>query len=158
MYKRKTWREKLDYSKGFPKIVEMDDEGAKRWGGKKLVIPPPKEVDELMRKVPKGKLQTINTIREKLAEKYHADTGCPIVCGISSVISAHVAAEEIAAGKNPPAGGVTPFWRTLKSNGELNPKYPGGIDFQSDRLEEEGFEIDRSRKIPRVKNFEKYLV
>lgn len=153
VYKRKTWKEKLNDAKDLPKIVEMNDNGAQHWGGKMLAIPAPIEVDEIMKKVPKGKLQTINTIREKVAKKHHADTGCPICSGIFSVLSAHVAAEEIAEGKKD----VTPFWRTLKSNGELNPKYPGGIDFQSDRLEEEGFKIDHSRKVPRVKDFEKYI-
>ena len=153
-YKKKSWREKLDDAKNLPKIVQMDDAAAKKWGGKKLAIPTPKEVDELMKKVPKGKLETINTVREKVAKKYRTDIGCPICCGIFSVIAAHVAAEEITEGKNK----VTPFWRTLKSNGELNPKYPGGVDFQADQLASEGFEIDRSRKVPRVKNFEKYLI
>lgn len=153
-YKKKSWKEKLNDAKDLPKIVEMDDEAIRRWGGKKLAIPTPKEVDSLMKKVPKGKLQTVNTIREKVAKKYKADIGCPICSGIFSVISAHVAAEEIAGGKRE----VTPFWRTLKSNGELNPKYPGGIDFQADQLKKEGFEIDHSRKIPRVKDFAKYLI
>jgi len=154
VYKKKTWKEKLENSKDFPNVVEVDDENAKCWGGKKVVIPTPLEVEKLMKKVPRGKLQTINTIREKVAKKHHADIGCPICCGIFSVVAAHVAAEEIAAGKKS----VTPFWRTLKSNGELNPKYPGGIDFQADRLEKEGFEIDRSCKIPKVTDFEKYLI
>jgi len=154
MAKKKSWKEKLNDAKDLPKIVELNDEGAKRWGGRVLAIPAPIEVDQLMKKVPKGKLQTVNTIRQKIAKKYNADIGCPIVCGISTVISANVAMENISSGKK----NLTPFWRTLKSNGELNPKYPGGVDFQSDQLKSEGFEIDYSRKIPRVKDFEKYLV
>ena len=31
-----------------------------------------------------------------------------------------------------------PFWRTLKKDGELNPKYPGGIEYQKDMLSKEG--------------------
>lgn len=31
----------------------------------------------------------------------------------------------------------TPYWRTLKSNGELNEKYPGGAEAQKKRLEAE---------------------
>jgi len=159
---KKSWKEKLNETKDLPKIVEVPDEAVSRWGGKRIAIPLPKEVDGLMKKVPKGKLQTINTIRKEVAKKHHANAGCPICCGIFSVISAHVAAEEIVEGKS--VGGrtladkVTPFWRTLKSDGSLNPKYPGGIDFQADQLEKEGFEIDCSYKIPKVKNFEKYLL
>ena len=31
----------------------------------------------------------------------------------------------------------TPYWRTLKANGELNEKYPGGAEAQKKRLEAE---------------------
>jgi alkylated DNA nucleotide flippase Atl1 len=36
---------------------------------------------------------------------------------------------------------ITPFWRTLKGEGELNPKYPGGIEKQIELLEVEGHTI-----------------
>ncbi len=32
----------------------------------------------------------------------------------------------------------TPYWRTLKANGELNAKYPNGIEAQKEKLEAEG--------------------
>lgn len=35
----------------------------------------------------------------------------------------------------------TPYWRTLKANGELNPKYPGGVEAQKEKLEAEGHVI-----------------
>ena len=35
----------------------------------------------------------------------------------------------------------TPYWRTLKANGELNAKYPGGIEAQKEMLEQEGHTI-----------------
>ena len=35
----------------------------------------------------------------------------------------------------------TPYWRTLKANGELNPKYPGGVQAQRQKLEAEGHTI-----------------
>ena len=35
----------------------------------------------------------------------------------------------------------TPYWRTLKANGELNPKYPGGMEAQKEMLEKEGHTI-----------------
>jgi len=154
MVKKKSWVEKLHDSKDLPKVVKLNGEGAKHWKGETMVVPAPLEVDAIMKKVPKGKLITIDGIRKKLAEKHKTDIGCPLTSGIFSWIAAGAAGEEMAAGKK----NVTPFWRTLKSNGELNPKYPGGIDFQSEQLEQEGFEIDTSKKVPRVKNFENYLV
>ena len=34
-----------------------------------------------------------------------------------------------------------PYWRTLKANGELNAKYPGGVEAQKEKLEAEGHTI-----------------
>ena len=154
-YKRKTWKEKLNETKDLPKVVEVPDDAAHRWGGKRIAIPLPKDVEQWIREVPKGKLQTINQIREKAVKKYHADNGCPICCGIFSVIAAHVAAEKIAVGEK----GITPFWRTIKSDGSLNPKYPGSVDFQSDQLKNEGFKIKKTGKEKyRVENYQNYLV
>jgi hypothetical protein len=33
---------------------------------------------------------------------------------------------------------ITPYWRTLKSCGELNPKYPGGIPALKRKLAADG--------------------
>jgi alkylated DNA nucleotide flippase Atl1 len=60
-----------------------------------------------------------------------------MVTGIFVWVAAHAAAEETAAGEI----GTTPYWRTLKTDGELNPKYPGGIENQRQRLEAEGHQI-----------------
>jgi len=151
---KKTWVEKLNDAKDLPKIVKLNEKAAQHWQGETMVVPAPLEVDEIMKKIPRGKLITIDGIRKKLAEKHKTDIGCPLTTGIFSWIAAGAAGEEMAAGKK----NITPFWRTLKSNGELNPKYPGGIEFQSDQLSHEGFEIDISQKNPRVKDFENYLV
>jgi len=55
---------------------------------------------------------------------------------------------------------ITPYWRTLKSKGELNEKYPGGAEAQAARLTEEGHTIllSRSQKPQKVKVFEQALV
>jgi len=152
---RKTWREKLADDKGLPKVVEITDKMSKRWGTGTVVIPAPKEVDEIMKKVPRGKLITINQIRTTLAQKHGATIGCPLTTGIFIRIAAE-AAEEAAEGRE----NITPYWRTLKSGGELNEKYPGGVDAQAARLREEGHTIEpsKSKKPPKVKDFEKALV
>lgn len=120
------------------------------------MTPAPKEVDEIMQKVPEGKLITINEIRRIFAEKHGATIGCPITTGIFAWIAAHAAAEAAAQGNKD----ITPYWRTLKSGGELNEKYPGGVEAQSVRLEREGHVIEpgRGEKPPKVKDFEKHLV
>ena len=54
---------------------------------------------------------------------------------------------------------ITPYWRTLKSKGELNEKYPGGVEAQATHLKAEGhtIEVDKAGKPKRVKDFEKVL-
>ncbi len=72
---RKSWQEKLADSKGLPKVVEINDKMSKRWGTGTVVIPAPKEVDDIMRQVPESRLITINQIRAILARKHGASFG-----------------------------------------------------------------------------------
>lgn len=151
--KRKTWREKLADDKDFPQVHPIDETKSKRWGTGTFVIPAPREVDEIMRKVPKGKLITIDGIRKLLARKHGATIGCPITTGIFAWISAHASAEAAAEGKKR----TTPYWRTLKTKGELNPKYPGGIENITRQLAAEGHTVIRKRKRFFVQDFEKRI-
>ncbi len=155
--KRKSWQEKLKDSKDLPKIAKITPKMAGRWGtkiGDKVVIPAPIEVDELMRKVPKGKLITINEIRSALAKKHGATIGCPITTGIFARIAAEAAAESIAEGKK----NITPYWRTLKAGGVINEKYPGGVEAQTKLLEEEGHKVIQKGGKYIVIDFKKHLV
>jgi len=151
---RKTWQEKLADNKGFPKVLPIDETKTKRWGTGTFVIPAPTEVDELMRSVPKGRLLTIDEIRSALAAKHKATIACPLTTGIFAWIAAHAAAEAAAAGQKR----ITPYWRTLKSKGELNPKYPGGIADLRRKLTAEGHRIVQRGKRFFVANFEKHVV
>ena len=123
--KRKSWREKLADSKGLPKIGRVEGKMTTRWGTGTMVIPAPRDVDQVMRRIPKGKLATINELRLALARKHKVSIACPITTGIFSWIAAHAAEEAARDG----ARVITPYWRTLKSGGELNPKFPGGLPF-----------------------------
>jgi len=127
---RKSWREKLADSKGLPKVGPVTGKMTLRWGTGKMVIPAPLEVDALMKQVPKGRVVTINELRAFLAARHRANFACPITTGIFSWIAAHAAAEAEAEG----AKRITPYWRTLKTGGEINPKYPGGVEEISKRL------------------------
>jgi 6-O-methylguanine DNA methyltransferase, DNA binding domain len=139
---KKTWREKLADDQGFPKVCAIEEKQKKRWGEGTLVIPAPIEVDELMRKVPKGKLTTIDEIRRVLAKRHGTTIACPLTTGIFAWIAAHASAEAEDAG----AKKVTAYWRTLKSGGELNPKYPGGIPLLRRKLAEEGHAVRQRGK------------
>ena len=153
MKRRKSWREKLADSKGLPKIVKVTGKLRAHWGKGPMLIPAPSEVDALMKRVPKGKLVTISELRAALAAKHEAGFACPLTTGIFSWIAAHAAEEASAAGTKR----VTPYWRTLKTGGELNPKYPGGVEGIAKRLRAEGHRIVRKGKRVLVADFEKAL-
>jgi hypothetical protein len=150
---RKSWREKLADSKGLPKVGEVAGKMRTRWGKGPMVIPAPSEVDALMKRVPKGRVVTINELRAALAVKHKVSFACPITTGIFSWIAAHAAEEASAAG----AKRVTPYWRTLKTGGELNPKYPGGVEGIAKRLRAEGHRVVRKGKRVLLAGWEKAL-
>jgi len=148
-----SWKEKLEDDKDLPKVIKINEKMSKRWGRGTCVIPAPREVDEIMSKIPKGKLLTINEIRKILAKKHNASIGCPITTGIFAWVAANVAGEARAEGKKR----ITPYWRTLKTGGILNEKYPGGIEDQKKLLQEEGHAITQKGKKFVVIDFEKNL-
>jgi alkylated DNA nucleotide flippase Atl1 len=153
---KKSWRQKLADSKGLPKVVKIEGKMSRKWGEGTCAIAAPAEVDEIMRKVPKGRLITINEIRAIIARKHNATIGCPITTGIFAWIAAHAAEEDRADGKKR----ITPYWRTLKTGGLLNEKYPGGIDAQKKNLEAEGHKVahkGRSKNLM-VADYEQKLV
>jgi alkylated DNA nucleotide flippase Atl1 len=154
MTRKKTWREKLSDSKDLPKVVLLKEDARRHWRGRTIAIPSSMEVNEVMAKVPKGKLITIEQICKIIARKLGADIGCPLTCGIFTWIAAHAAAEEAAEGKKK----TTPYWRTLKKGGEINPKYPGGIEDQKKHLESEGHKVIQKGKKYVVENYEEYLI
>lgn len=152
--KNKSWQEKLEDSKGLPKVEPITDKMSKRWGEGTVVIPAPIEVNDIMKTVPEGKLITIDNIRKKLAEKHSASIGCPLTTGIFAWISAHAANEAALEGKTD----ITPYWRTLKTGGVINEKYPGGINYQKQLLEREGHKVVQKGKKYIVEDFEKRLI
>lgn len=137
MARRKSWNEKLHDAKDLPKVVLIDENSACTWGRGSCVVPAPLEVDQLMRQVKRGRVVTSKELREALATAHGTDVACPIVTGIFCWIAAHAAAEAEEQGTQR----TTPWWRTLKAGGELNPKYPGGLERQRTLLEAEGHTI-----------------
>src|SRR5258708_6173012 len=153
MKPRKSWREKLADDKDLPKVCRVSGAMSRRWGEGKMVVPSPREVDALMRQVPKGRLVTINELRAVLAVKHKAKFACPLTTGIFSWIAAHAAAEAEAEG----ARRITPYWRTLKRGGELNGKYPGGVAALAQRLRAEGHKVVQKGKRFLVPDYQKVL-
>lgn len=141
--------------KGLPKVVNGPPKWEKRFGGRRVLVPTPLLVDALIRKVRKGKLVTVREMRERLAKDFNAEATCPLTTGIFVRIASETAEEDQAKGKKR----ITPYWRIVRDDGSLNPKFPGGEEAQSTRLQEEGHSIEpaKGKKPPKVRDFEKHL-
>jgi len=148
---KKTFNEKLNYSGDLPKVEKLTDPRLiERYKSDTLLIAAPLEYDGLMKKVPMGKITTIDRMMAFLAKKHGAGCACPMTAGIFVNISAN--ASEERDGKN-----ITPWWRTLKKNGELNEKFPGGIENQKAHLEAEGHTVIMKGKRSFVEDYEEKI-
>lgn len=115
----------------------------KQFGRGKMLIPSPLDVDELIRRVPRGKLITLSEVRERLARSAGAVCACPLTTSIFIRIAAENADEQERFGK----ARITPYWRVIRDDGMLLEKLPGGPSGLAVRLEAEGHAIDRSGKL-----------
>jgi alkylated DNA nucleotide flippase Atl1 len=149
---RTSWRAKLEKPQE-PRLVAVPAKMS-RFGNGMMLIPTPKLVDELIRKIPKGKLATVSELRRKLAADFKADVTCPLTTGIFVRIAAEAAEEDREQGRKR----VTPYWRVVKDDGSFNPKLPGGVAQQTRTLRAEGFDVLTGGKTPRLKNFEDRLI
>lgn len=131
---RKDFNAMMYQNKDMPKIqIVTDEKTIKKYGGSKMLFAPPSFYDELMKSVPKGKIITVSQMRDCLAKRNNADFTDPMTAGIFVQI---VAWASYQRDEN-----ITPYWRTLKSDGELNSKYPELIELQKRLLEEEGHTV-----------------
>ena len=150
---KKDFNAMLLEKKDMPKIqIITDSASIKKYGGERMYFAPPADYDAVMRTVPFGKVTTVGEIRSFFAEKNNADFTDPITAGIFVSIAAWASHQRTAD--------QTPYWRTLKAGGELNPKYPGGVEEQKKRLEDEGHTIvtkGRTRLRYVVKDYEAAL-
>lgn len=150
---KKDFNAMLHDSKDMPKFqVITDEKSIEKYGGDRMYFAPPIDYGRVMRLVPYGKLLTVGVIREHFAKVSGADFTEPITAGIFVSIVAWASFQR--------KDDKTPYWRTLKANGELNAKYPGGIEAQKEILENEGHTIiQRGRKNIKyyVKDYENAL-
>jgi alkylated DNA nucleotide flippase Atl1 len=156
--KEKTkWRAKLERDHpSHGKIVDTPPKMRNRTSQGRMLIPEPLKMDALIRTIKKGKLVTIPQLMDRLAKVAGADCACPMTTGIFLRIVAETAEEDLREGRKR----ITPYWRVLKKGGLLNPKYPGGVQAQAARLQEEGHGIQpgTGKKPPVVTEYETVLV
>lgn len=150
---KKDFNAMLHNNKDMPKIqIVTDEKSIEKYGGNRMYFAPPVDYDRVMKEIPYGKVITVSKIREYFAGLNGADFTEPMTAGIFVSIAAW-ASEQRQEDK-------TPYWRTLKADGELNAKYPGGVEAQKEKLEAEGHTIiEKGRKNIRyyVKDYEKCM-
>ena len=150
---KKDFNAMLRDSKDMPKMQTITDQKSiEKYGGDRMYFAPPMDYDAAMRRVPYGKLTTVGEIRAFFAAQSGADFTEPITAGIFVSIAAWASYQR--------KEDETPWWRTLKANGELNPKYPGGAEAQKEKLEAEGHIVlqnGRTNGKYVVKDYEKVL-
>lgn len=150
---KKDFNAMLHDSKDMPKVqIVTDEKTIAKYGGERMYFAPQLAYDAMMKRVPLGKLTTVGELRDYFARHNDADFTEPITAGIFVSIAAWASAQR--------EDDKTPYWRTLKAKGELNPKYPGGVAAQQEKLEAEGHTIIvRGRKNLRyyVQNYEAAL-
>lgn len=124
----------LHNNKDMPKTqIIKDEKTIKKYGGNKMFFAPAIYYDQLIKKVPSGKLITIKQMRDYFASQNNADFTDPMTAGIFITIVAWASYQR--------KENITPYWRVLKTDGELNLKYPEAIQLQKRLLEEEGHTI-----------------
>ena len=150
---KKDFNAMLHDSKDMPKFQTITDKKSiEKYGGSRMYFAPPIDYDKAMKQVPCGKVITVGKIREYFAKLNEADFTEPITAGVFVSIAAWASCQR--------SDDETPWWRTLKANGELNPKYPGGVEAQKAKLEAEGHSIiQKGRTNIRyfVKDYDKFL-
>ena len=150
---RKDFNAMLHDSNDMPKLqIVTDEKTIAKYGGDRMYFAPPIDYERVMKRIPAGKLTTVGAIRDYFARENDADFTEPITAGIFVSIAAWASHQR--------EDDETPYWRTLKAKGELNPKYPGGVAAQREKLEAEGHTIvERGRKNLRyyVQDYEKAL-
>ncbi len=150
---KKDFNAMLKNGKDMPKIqIVTDEKTIEKYGGNIMYFAPPIDYDRVMKTIPFGEVITVGNIRELFAKQNGVDFTEPMTAGIFVNIAAWASHQRTED--------KTPYWRTLKADGELNDKYPGGVQAQKEKLESEGHVIlQKGRSKPRyyVKDYENAL-
>jgi len=161
MGNKKSWQEKMADKKGLPKILKLEMKfpcfnAVHKMGaniGDEVVLVNPSEILEIMKSVPKGKLITITEICKKIAAKYRVKACCSLTTGIFIMTVANAAEEAAKQGRDLEVS----YWRTLKTDGSLNEKFPGGSQAQKEKLENEGFSVIKKNKKYFVQDYQTFI-
>lgn len=145
-----SYNDQLNQKSDLPQVrIEVDPRRIKMFKGNRLLLPGVHEIEAVMRRIPQGKLLTSIELRSYLAHEHNADYTCPVTAAAHIKLVANASVER--------GHDMVPFWRMLKTDGQLNNNYPGGIEFQRKMLNEEGFEIVQIGTKSVVSNLKDYM-
>jgi alkylated DNA nucleotide flippase Atl1 len=159
---KKTWQEKLKDKPSLPKVLKLEKKfpcynAVHKMGaevGDDVVLVNPSEVVDIMKQVPEGQLITLVEICKQIARQHNVQACCSLTTGIFIMTAANAVEEASREGKLM----NIPYWRTLKADGYLNEKYPGGQEAHKKLLEKENYKIIARGKRYQVADYENYLV
>ena len=114
----------------------------------KMLKPSPNTVASIIKKIPEGRVATIDALCKILAKKFKTEIACPATTEKSLCLAA---TESVAKNTR------LPYWRVLKKNGELIRKLPNGIEGHAANLVKEGHKIVSTSKSKALKDFEGVL-
>ncbi len=110
----------------------------------KMIKPSANTVSAIVKKIRKGRVVTLDQLRERLANDFNVQAACP---------ASTTKALQILAKEDKPVC----YWRVVKKNGELIAKFPKGVEGHGALLESDGVEIDFNKKSPVVVEYKKRL-
>ena len=114
----------------------------------KMFKPSPSTVASLIKKIPEGRVTTLDALCKILAKKAKTEVACPATTEKSLCLAA---TESLAKNTH------LPYWRVLKKNGDLIQKLPNGIEGHAANLMKEGHKIVSTSKSKGVENFVRVL-
>lgn len=117
-----------------PEVKRLEKALSAQFPAGAMLIASPLAVAEAVEQIPEGRVMTLRTLREQLADRFGADYTCPLTTGIFLRIVAEAAIEEGGEGRR------TPYWRVVREDGTLLDKLPGGAAAQAKLLQAEGVE------------------
>ncbi len=110
----------------FPKIVPVPEKMEKYFGRGTMLHPDIEMIEELIEKIPKGKVTTTDTLAKKLAADFGSDVTCPMRTGNHlkslSKMDSNV-----------------PFWRVIKTDRKMIKLHD--YEHWAAVLEKEGFKL-----------------
>ena len=128
-------------------IVDIPPERVKFFGTTgKMLLPSAASVKALLNKIPVNSLITTGDLRQQLTHQFQVEGTCPVTTQKALKVIAHEANQQ------------APYWRVVNQNGGLISQFPGGVAAQAARLQQEGFTIEASGKVLKVKGFKARLV